>query len=442
VRAERYWTGIGLLFVVVLHIGVALCYMRAFPVFNWPDEPAHFNYIRGLAEGKGFDVMTRDVWVPDLLEELRHDHFSRISGAEDPVITPIRYEAHQPPFYYVVAAGIYRSTRSVYMLKGLNLLFSCLALILTYMIGVRLFPDIPLIPIAAVLLLALQPMRAFMAVSISNDPAAECLFSLALLLILQRRKAWVIGLMAGLALLTKIHMILILPLYLLWLLMDTAYGNTTGVRVRNRKIWQQILMAGVVCVLVAMPWIWRNMHFYGITDPLALKAGALGSHAAEIDSFGRARPVLRLSGPFGIIPFVRILFQSWWGVFGWMEWFMNKTIVGVFLFLSVLVSYGLLRAVIVRVKKACPFGWRVRAMSWLTLGWGVFLLALIIYSLGDFQAQGRYLLVASSAAGLLFGTGLFYALRRWTPLGLLLTGIFLLSINLYVTLYLIPMHLH
>ena len=166
--------------LVVVHACLALLYLEALPLFNWPDEPAHFNYVRSLSEGSAPGAMDASVWRPEELERLKRSHFEGV----DPQGTDtaaIRYEAHQPPLYYALGALIYAAAGRREAVKLLNLLLSSAVILVIFVVGRRLFPERPAIAWAACLLAALVPTRCFMAVSIGNTVAAELCFAVLVL---------------------------------------------------------------------------------------------------------------------------------------------------------------------------------------------------------------------------------------------------------------------
>src|SRR5437016_3338620 len=86
--------------LVVLHIGFAICYASVTPYrspgqvqhqeqpdYGAPDERQHVNYIEHILDGKGFPVFNpQDV---NLYET---------------------YQSHQPPLFYILAAGWAKAT--------------------------------------------------------------------------------------------------------------------------------------------------------------------------------------------------------------------------------------------------------------------------------------------------------------------------------------------
>jgi hypothetical protein len=180
---------------------------------------------------------------------------------------------------------------------------------------------------------------------------------------------------------------------------------------------------------------------YGWSDPLALISGSLGSEEAVASAFGEARPRLGLTGSSGLAAFASILFASFWGVFGWMEMFFSRRIQSLFVVLSIVPLAGLCLLVADAFRARSGRWTQAASTIWLALAAMSFVAALVVYSLFDFQPQGRYLLTASVAVGLLYGTGMERLLGRWTPAWIAASSLALAFLNLYAALWVVPWYL-
>ena len=67
-----------------------------------PDEPAHYNYVRALAEGGGFPVMEPGDYDQTYLSRLTSEGFPPALPVD-----AVEYEDHQPPLYYLLATPVY-----------------------------------------------------------------------------------------------------------------------------------------------------------------------------------------------------------------------------------------------------------------------------------------------------------------------------------------------
>jgi hypothetical protein len=422
---------------VALHAALAAAYLGAMPPFNWPDEPAHFNYVRQLSEGEGPGVMGPDVWQPSELERLKHEHFVGVDP-HGPEISAIRYEAHQPPLYYAAAALVYAVLPRIEAVKAVNLLLSSLAVAVIWFAVRRLFPARASIWWGAAALAAVLPMRCFMAASIGNGVAAELVFALFALALASGARPSRVGLVIGCGLWVHSSLFLGLPLYAAWLLLRNDRGEPDGQRAARPPV-RSVIVAALVAIAIWSPWLARSIELYGWSDPLALRSGALGSDEAVASAMGEARPRLGLTGASGIAAFAYLLFASFWGVFGWMEMFFGRPIQGLFVLLSLLPTAGLvsLGVDVLRRRRGVTLG----ALLWCASTASLFIAALVFYSLFDFQPQGRYLSTASIAFGVLYGAGLERLLGRWTPAWLVGSSALLALVNLYAVLWVVPWYL-
>lgn len=417
-------------FLLVLHIALALGYRAVLPVFNWPDEPAHLNHVRAVAAGDFLPVMEPGAWAPAELESLKARHFNGATS-DDPVLSKLTYEHHQPPLYYLLAATVWRLDPQPELVKLLNLGLSCLVLCLPLALARARGWEDDWLALLATVVLALSPMRCFMAVSIGNGTLAELIFGVYTVAIAASCPAALVGVIIGVGALAKIPMLLALPLYALWLRLD-----------REDRSWREILrscaIATVVTLAIVLPWIGHNISAYGPGDPLALENGALGSDAETAAALGTERPRLTLLGEHGIGAFSWRLFASWWGTFGWMEIFPDPRLTPVYFGLTAIVLAGLF------IRWRQPDEGRDEARRWIVWSGGATALAIMavgVYSLADFQPQGRYLFLVSIAGSVLFAIGLRAATRPRTALFACAVALILIATNVFNLRWVIPWYL-
>jgi 4-amino-4-deoxy-L-arabinose transferase-like glycosyltransferase len=232
---------LALLFVAFAwHLVNATPLVRNGSLINAPDEHAHIGYVRALAVGHRLPVK---------------------ADREYPT-----YQWHQPPLYYAVAALAYPlglvGMRAVSVLFGLISIFSIWT-------AVRLVaPSGRAIALLALGAVALLPMRQAVYASVGNDAAIECMFSLAMLCMAHLcvrgftpRRAATMGLLVGMATLTKLSGVLLFaPAALVLFLCPPR----TGLRQRTgRALWP--LLIGVA---LASPWFALNVQRYGQLMPI------------------------------------------------------------------------------------------------------------------------------------------------------------------------------
>ena len=164
--------------VVVVYLGIGSLFAADTPPWQVPDEPAHYNYVRFVAEKGRLPELRLGDYPQDYLEQLKAARFPPALS-----IDPIRYESHQPPLYYAMAAGVYRVASQLGLSTLLALRLFSLALgAASLYIGFRavraLLPGEPLLALGTVAFAATLPMHLAMTAAVNNDVLAEVLLGL------------------------------------------------------------------------------------------------------------------------------------------------------------------------------------------------------------------------------------------------------------------------
>lgn len=427
-----------LVLVLLVYAVTATLYAVYTPPWQAPDEPAHYNYIRALAEEQALPVIEEGDYDQEYLGRLTSRKFP-----PELSIVPLRYEDHQPPLYYLLAVPIYLLFRGALIpLRLLSVALGLLLLTVVHRLARTLFPDRPFLALAATALIALLPQHVAMTAAVNNDTLAELVLATALwLAVSPHPRPWVLGAVLGLALLTKTTAYVALPVALL------ALWWTTENRMQTPA--SQIFRALLAALLLSGPWLLRDITIYGWTDPLGL-----ARHNAVVQGQPRTAEWLAQYGPLGLaLRFLRTTFQSFWGQFGWMGVPMHPPVYLALAVLSALLGLGFLAWWLDRRRpRLTPL--QRRGTLLLTFSATLTLLSYLWYNLTFVQHQGRYLfpaLVPLALAGalelewwtgrragvLLLGVGLMgiplalaWALRRtalplWGATGVLLSGLWL-----------------
>jgi len=241
------------LFGAVLATGL-LCrvaFVFLTPVFYAPDEQAHFNYIQYLSERHSFPVETGKLGDP----------------AND-------WEYCQPPLYYLALVPAFRAGQALCHDQGATVLvlrfFSLLLWLLNVWFGAVLLKRLritdPAVWLFVMAMVCLLPTYTFVSAAINNDNLLATLGG-GLLCVMARRepslkRALALGLLLGLALLTKQSAIIFFPAIVLLSVLDG----------RNRRVrWTAgLLHLGVVlgaATVVYFPWALRNWQVYHTFTP-------------------------------------------------------------------------------------------------------------------------------------------------------------------------------
>ncbi|MDQ7030574.1 MAG: glycosyltransferase family 39 protein [Ardenticatenia bacterium] len=381
-------------------LGTATLYAWRTPRWQAPDEPAHFNYVRYVAETGRPPVLVAGCYDQAYLERLK-----RLRFPPSLPVDRLCYEAHQPPLYYYLAAVPYRLALAVGADPLLAVrLFSVLlgggVVAVTAALVRTLFPTPPDVALATAGVVAAVPMHVAMLASANNDALAELVLALTVWHMVRLLKKttsrpldwYMLGGLLGLALLTKTTAYLAFPLALavVWWRREVIAAQARG----------SVVLALCIALALGLPWFVRNSLVYGGTDVLGLQrheAVVVGQpRTAEwLAELGVARLVKRL---------IVTTFHSFWGQFGWMAAPLPSWAYSPLWILTSLAGMGWGLRLWARRHlwpSAVPRGYALLAL-WI----GLNVLAYGWYNLTFVQHQGRYLFPSLPALALFLVLGL------------------------------------
>jgi 4-amino-4-deoxy-L-arabinose transferase-like glycosyltransferase len=427
-----------LVVVVLVHLGIAFWFASITPWrqsglvalnrsvekdIGAPDERQHTNYVMRLARGEGFPVF--DPNDPNLYET---------------------YQSHQPPAYYVLAAGFTRlvtldaSTVNVdsrefgMKLRELNIAVGAVAIVGVFFLCFWGLESAGLGLVAAAFA-GFLPMFCALCGAVSNDPLliALCTWVLALCAKGMRggwswRLAVMVGLLLGIAFLTKTTALALVPA----VLASAFFPKQT------RPKAPLVALAAVIALAIVTPWWIRNQSLYG--DPLAMGAftqafkGSAQKEAivAGIGASGDQSPEMTYWKDW----------VGWWtarsffGTFGYMDIWMNESgyanrssdknvLYRLLLVGMILSSLGWLLAVAKSDRKELPF----HALC------GIFLLVVVVlfarFNMQYFQAQARYILPALGPIAAGVAVGVTFLCRKKALIAFAVVAIVLVGVDMY-----------
>ncbi len=413
---------IGLIATVAAFVLLALLYASTVPAYETPDECAH----------------TATVWQYAAHGYAPYDAPVTIAGDGHRV-----FEGHQPPLHYAVAAlgvklfrlsaplpgeprangdggtFLYVHERTgfaasdarshpVFWPRLVSIAFGAVACAFAFLLGETIFPSWRHGGLATALATCFVPQVIATSGSASNDAAALAIGTATLLWTarcLRRNEvsanaSLVLGLLAGLAVLTKLNClpVFIAPLVAL---------------VRCRPPLRRVAGAAAVALLVAAWFPLRNwMEF---RDPLLWKLQA-----------ARLPHILNPPPAWYWWPgrFATLTYRSYWGLFGWMNVPMSG---GYYLATGVLLAAAVAGIVVALREKL--------AFERLTVAAGIVafactFLALVHYNQGGYlQPQGRLLFPAAAGLGMAIALGVHGSTTRLRDAGVWTLAIALLAMN-------------
>lgn len=410
--------------ILGLFVLLSLTYSVTNPIFEAPDEVYHYPYIKHLADGRGLPIQHSEqetlwkqegsqpplyyalgavltFWIDtdDLPQVRQLNPHARIGVplAEDNknmVIHDPRREAM--PWQGTILA--------VHLIRFFSVLLGMATVWCTYRLGRTIFPHRPTIALGAMLLNALLPMFAFISGSINNDNLVTLLSSIVLLMLVQivqrganNRQLLALGAIIGLACLSKLSGMALLPLALLALALHQIPKEAASLREKGR--WQIVRRWLGQCILICIPallvagwWYLRNWRFYG--EPLGLER--------MLAIFGRRSYSPTLEGAWREFKGFRI---SFWGLFGifnvllrplWVYQVLD--IFGLFCLLGLL-----RRGIRIWRTRRLPDVWReiILLAIWIVM----IAISLLRWTMMTKASQGRLIFPAISAICLLLSLG-------------------------------------
>ncbi len=419
--------------IVLIYMAFGGLYAVFTPRWQAPDEPAHFNYIRYVAEQGRFPVLQIGDYPAQYLEEIKAARFPATMS-----IDSIRYESHQPPLHYVLGALVYRGVAPLgpdaqfFALRLLSVILGAGVLLAIHALAGLVFPDNRLMPLVATAFVAVIPMHIAMTAAINNDTLAELLLLLVLYVSVRVlrlgvsvRRSAALGVLATLILLTKTTVytagvvILVLALF-----MQRRPSETQG---EEKTCTRHLAALTLPPLLLATPWFVRNAIVYGGLDVLAwqrhdLVAGEQLGTRALISQIGPARFMAQ---------FARTTFTSFWGQFGWMGVLIDERLYQALAVFSFVLLAGIVLATIRLGRRSSRLAWyQRRALALLVVSACLTGITYLWYNLKYVQHQGRYLFPALGPLAIIAALGMTYLLewRQAKKAVLLLAAVGLLLI--------------
>lgn len=427
--------------ILIVYFIIGSLFAIHVPAWQAPDEPAHYNYIAQLADGR-FPKIEPGDYDQAYLDEIRGAQFA--PGYE---IDSIEYEDWQPPLYYILLTPVFILTQgSLTALRTASLLIGAGVVTLSYFIARELFPNKLWIAVTTAVFVAFLPQHIAILASINNDSLAELIIAAILLNVFvwmrqdissrMRNRYYLIttGMLLGFGFLTKLTVYLMVPV--LFIVIVWRYWHN----------WDRLIRVFILLYSPAFLWgsLWwfRNLLVYDGIDPLAI-----GAHNAVVVGQPRTIEWVEAYGLLGTIQrFLQTTFNSFWGQFGWMAVPMPQWVYFPLLLFSIWVILGLLIKLFqlqrdsespdIRVVLFSPSVITLLLVILFTLATHVY------YNLTFVQHQGRYLFPALIPIGI--GVGLSVDIwvsvlrREWAtavaPLVPLALGLLLAALDL-VALY-------
>lgn len=241
--------------LILVYIGLSVASALVTKLRYGPDEPAHFIYVREIGE---------HLRLPGLSHEETHEISLHSS-----------HEAHQPPLYYVLAAVPYFVSRSLgadvngawLVVRLFTVLLGAGWIYFLYRLSREFLAKGRITAVVAAACVGLLPLSTYIGGVVNNDVLISMLFTAGLWLIIRairrdeinRKSAFQIGIVSGLAVLAKSPGLFLLPVI-----------AAAGLIIARRRGWKDSIptlgnaaIAILVAVFVSSIWFVRNWYVHG-----------------------------------------------------------------------------------------------------------------------------------------------------------------------------------
>ena len=369
--------------LLLVYLLVAALFAIFTPAWQNPDEPAHYNYIAQLARGGCCPVIQIGDWDSAYLEQLKSSHFAPDLLGN---LGAVQYEDHQPPLYYLLLTPLFTLTNgSLIALRLASVVMGAGIVCCAYALGLLVIPRRPQVALAAAALVAFLPQHVAVLASVNNDALANLLIAAVLLactLYLRRRDVQPlhIGLLVGLALLTKVSALFVggvAGLCILWRWWRERHDGAGLLRPLLAFALPALLMGGL--------WWGRSISVYGFPDVYGLRQHNL----VVADQPRTADLIAQIGFPAYLEQALTTTYHSFLGQFGWMALPMPSWIYALIGLLLLVCLGGLLLAAWGAWRSPPDAGWEAAGILGLVAVLAV--LAYAYYNTEFLQFQGRYM---------------------------------------------------
>lgn len=444
-RFEWGWLVISIL---VVHFILGAVYSLVNPIWEGPDESAHYDYIKYLADNLSLPKPTDSKSPMDALTQpplyyiVTALAISWVDTGDDlqPVENPYTYtgitEGGVNSFIHSDVETIpYQGTvLANHVARLVSVFISTLVVAVTYLLGRLLFPEPQVIALGAMAINAFSPAFLFMGSVINNDVLVTLFFSLALFFsvkvvirIPNLRDLLALGGFTGLAFLSKYNALALIPLVVI------SLGLAMERLLRSRRslamsfFWGGLVLLGVA--LVYGWWFLRSLVVFG--SPTA-RAGRLIARLFS-DPLGVTRRLHWDVLPDGL----KYFYTSFWASFGWGNIVAEAWVYQILGLLCLAGISGLMLFMLGKAAHSVKAGTLMLLLSFL------FLLALATYralAAGDPVLRGRYVLPSISAVSVLLSLGIVSLTpRRIGYMPILLAGLIIFVLGLIAPFrYILP----
>jgi 4-amino-4-deoxy-L-arabinose transferase-like glycosyltransferase len=268
-----------LVWLTILYLSVGLAYALVTPLFEKPDEDGHYGYVLYLRENHELPPLIFSEGFPSEYKQPPLYYVATwiltgwLPGTADPdqLLTTNPYMDFSVPGYRNDNRNVFLHppylTPLILGARLVSLLFGLGTMLSSYYLALELFHKHSLVPIATAAVVGFQPQFLYIATAVNNDAAMAFFATLVLTVLVYRlqrddfpRFTTVMGILLGLAVITKVSGLVLFPLTGLALLIIH--------RGLSRTLVRDSIVIVTVALLIGGWWYIRNGLLYG--DPLSI----------------------------------------------------------------------------------------------------------------------------------------------------------------------------
>lgn len=447
--------------IVLAYLAIGTLYAVNTPAWQVPDEPAHYNYVRYIAQTGTLPVLQAGDYDQAYLDRLKSYRFP-----PDLPIDSVRYESYQPPLYYLLLTPIFIIFGGALIpLRLFSLALGAGVIGFSFLVVRELFPARPLLALTAAGFIAFIPQHVAMMAGVSSDSLAELVMGAGLWMAVKgtkgieetqgiwpgRKWEFALALVVGAAFLTKVTayplaLVAALATLLRWIRrrpvvewrsnprvklatslwekseagwavasggmplenpVEQVTRNVTNLRTWIPALWRatrplifDLLLVFVPALLLGALYWGRNVAVYGWPDFL----GAI-RHGVVVQGQPRTSEWIAAYGSVEVARrFVTTTFQSFWGQFGWMGVVMDWRVYLALWLYSALLAVGAVTAL--RDRWSLITDRQRDSLTILGVSGLLTLAVYLYYNVSFVQHQGRYLFPALIPLGLAAAVGI------------------------------------
>lgn len=378
-RTARWGLGV----ILLMYLVVGAVYSLVAPLGEAPDEMEQFQFMRYIVEQRRLPRTSEDRLAaggkshePPLYYSLLGLATAWVDTRALPqikMLDPERWPRHSVPDEVLINFAPVHTADESWPFEGavliwhlarlLSLGLMAAALVVVFQVVREVLPGQPQIALLSVTLVGLSPQCLYIGASINDDALAALLGALAAWLLVNLAKGhsgWrqfvLLGIVVGLARLTKFYMLALVPEMVIALLALAWLGRTW-------RYVQGLLAALALSFAIPAPWLFYIQpanagltrgwgHLLALLDIVHVErwfsSGGEGKAGTGVLAVGRA-----LLGVFRLEPgaWALTLFKSFWGYFGAMTLQVPPAVYAVAAVLSGLSVLGWLRIAVLRLRR-------------------------------------------------------------------------------------------